>query len=124
MNSKMPSPMVISHSLSLYLEQQQLTQLALMCCFKAYRLLGTKGTSSGDLIYSIMKWYSSKNLHAKRCEFNPWVRKISWRSKWQPTAVLLPGKSHRQRSLMGYSPCGHKESDTTEQLNNNNSDYN
>ena len=124
MNSKMPSPMVISHSLSLYLEQQQLTQLALMCCFKAYRLLGTIGTSSGDLIYSIMKWYSSKNLHAKRCEFNPWVRKISWRSKWQPTAVLLPGKSHRQRSLMGYSPCGHKESDTTEQLNNNNSDYN
>ena len=60
MNSEMPSPMVISHSLSLYLEQQQLTQLALMCCFKAYRLLGIKGTSSGDLTYSIMKWYSSK----------------------------------------------------------------
>ena len=36
--------------------------------------------------------------------------------KWQPTPVLLPGKSHRLRSLVGYSPWGRKESDTTEQL--------
>ena len=35
------------------------------------------------------------------------------RSKWQPTPVFLPGKSHGQRSLAGYSPLGHKESDTT-----------
>ena len=39
-----------------------------------------------------------------------------WRRKWQPTPVLLPGKSHGQRSLVGYSRGGHKESDTTEQL--------
>ena len=45
-----------------------------------------------------------------------WVGKILWRRKWQPTPVLLPGKSHGQRSLVGYSPQGHKESDTTEQL--------
>ena len=32
--------------------------------------------------------------------FNPWVRKIPWRRKWQPTPVFLPGKSHRQRSLV------------------------
>ena len=37
----------------------------------------------------------------RRCEFDPWVRKISWRRKWQPTPVLLPGKSLGQRSLMG-----------------------
>ena len=37
-----------------------------------------------------------------------------WRSKWLPTPAFLPGKSHGQRSLVGYSPCGHKESDTTE----------
>ena len=37
-----------------------------------------------------------------------------WRRKWQSTPVLLPGKSHGQRSLVGYSPCGRKESDTTE----------
>ena len=39
-----------------------------------------------------------------------------WRRKWQPTPVLLPGKSHGLRSLVGYSPWGHKESDTTERL--------
>ena len=40
----------------------------------------------------------------------------AWRKKWQPTPVFLSGKSYRQRSLAGYSPWGHKESDTTEQL--------
>ena len=39
-----------------------------------------------------------------------------WRRQWQPTPVLLPRKSHRRRSLVGYSPWGHKESDTTERL--------
>ena len=48
--------------------------------------------------------------------FNPWVRKIPWRRKWQPTPVLLPGKSHEWRSLVGYSPQGREESDTTERL--------
>ena len=38
---------------------------------------------------------------------------ISWRRKWQPTPVFLPGESHGQRSLEGYSPWGHKELDTT-----------
>ena len=41
--------------------------------------------------------------------FNPWVRKIPWRRKWQPTPVLLPGESHGGRSLVDYSPWGHKE---------------
>ena len=41
---------------------------------------------------------------------------ILWRRKWQPTPVLLPGKSHGQRSVVGYSPWGHKELDMTEQL--------
>ena len=44
---------------------------------------------------------------------NPWVRKIPWRKKWQPTPVFLPGEFHGQRSLVGYSPWSHKESDTT-----------
>jgi len=38
--------------------------------------------------------------------FNPWVGKIPWKRKWQPTPVILPGKSHGQRSLAGYSPWG------------------
>ena len=45
---------------------------------------------------------------------DPCVRKIPWRRKWQPTPVLLLGKFHGLRSLVGYSPWGHKESDTTE----------
>ena len=47
-------------------------------------------------------------------QFNPWVGQISWRRKWQPTPVFLPGKSHGWRSLVGYSPWGYKESDVTE----------
>ena len=46
----------------------------------------------------------------------PWVGKILWRRKWQPILVFLPGESHGQRGLVGYSPCGGKELDTTEQL--------
>ena len=52
----------------------------------------------------------------KRHRFDPWIGKIPWRKKWQTTPVLLPGKSHGQRSLVGYSLWGCKESDTTEQL--------
>ena len=52
----------------------------------------------------------------RRCRFNPWVRKIPWRRKWQPTAVFWSGKSHGWRSLAGYSPWGHKRLDTTEWL--------
>ena len=39
-----------------------------------------------------------------------------WRREWQPTPVFLPGEFHGQRSLVGYSPLGHKELDMTEQL--------
>ena len=38
----------------------------------------------------------------------------AWERKWQPTLVFLPGEFHIQRSLVGYSPWGHKESDMTE----------
>ena len=40
--------------------------------------------------------------------FDPWVRKIPWKRKWQPTPVSLPGSSHGQRRLAGFSPWGHK----------------
>ena len=57
-----------------------------------------------------------RSLQCRRPGFDPWVRKIPWRRKWQPTSVLLPGKFHGLRSLIGYSLWGCKESDTTEQL--------
>ena len=56
------------------------------------------------------------HLQCRKHGFNPWVGKMPWRRKLQRTPVFLPGKSHRQRSLAGYSPWGHKESDTTERL--------
>ena len=52
-----------------------------------------------------------------------WVRSLGWeapwRRKWQPAPVFLPGELHGQRSLVGYSPWGRKESDIAEQLNSN-----
>ena len=53
---------------------------------------------------------------SRRHRFNPWVRKIPWRRKWLPTPVFLPGKSHGQRSLVGYSLWTCKELDMTERL--------
>ena len=50
----------------------------------------------------------------KRHGFGLWVGKISWRRSWQPTELFLPGESLGQRRLLGYSPWGRKESDTTE----------
>ena len=47
----------------------------------------------------------------RRPGFNPWFGKIPWRRAWQPTPVFMPGKSHEQRTLVGYS---HKVSDRTE----------
>ena len=44
----------------------------------------------------------------KRPGLDPWVGKIPWSRKWQPTPVFLPGESHGQRSLAGYSPWCHK----------------
>ena len=49
----------------------------------------------------------------KRLEFDPWVRQIPWRRKWQPTPVSLSGKSHGQRTLVGYSPWDCKGSKMT-----------
>ena len=54
-------------------------------------------------------------LECGRPGINPWVGKIPWRRKWQPTLVFLPREFHGQRSLVGYSPWGWKESDMTEQ---------
>ena len=52
----------------------------------------------------------------RKCRFDSWVGKIPGRRKWQPNAVLLPEKFHGQKSLVGFSPWGHKELDMTEQL--------
>ena len=69
--------------------------------------------------YNVAQWYRIHlqfRRHRRRW-FGPWVRMSRQRRKCQPTSIFLPGKSQGQRRLVGYSPWGHKESDTTEQLN-------
>ena len=66
------------------------------------------------------RWHSDQepSCQCTRCKrgslFDPWVRKIPWRRKWKPTPSFLPREFHGQRSLVGYSPWGCKESDVTE----------
>ena len=62
-------------------------------------------------------------LKCRRPGFDPWVGKIPWKRKWQPTPVFLPGESHEQRNLAGYGLLGCKESDTTERLKLSNFTY-
>ena len=55
------------------------------------------------------RWFSGKESACqcrshRRCRFSPWVWKIPWRRKWQPTPVFLPEESQGKRSLEGYSP--------------------
>ena len=63
------------------------------------------------IFIGLSKWLSGKGS-ACQCRtrgFDPWVRNIPWRKKWQPTQVFLPWKSHGQKSLVGYSPWGCKK---------------
>ena len=70
------------------------------------------------LIYGLPWWLCVKEstCQCRRPGFNPCVGKVPWRRDWQPTPVFLPGEFHGQRSLVGYSPWGHKELDITERL--------
>ena len=61
--------------------------------------------------FSVVKNICLQRRRCRRCEFDPWIRKIPWR---EPTPVFLPRQSHRQRSLTGYNPWGDKESGMTE----------
>ena len=78
-----------------------------------------------NLFYWLWKWLqtktvaglpwrlSGKEFTCRRCSFSPWVGKIPRRWIWQPIPVFLPGKSHGQRSLAGFSLWGCKKWDTT-----------
>ena len=67
------------------------------------------------------RWCSGKesacqHKKCKRRRFHPWVEKVSWRRKWLLAPVFLPGEFHEQRSLVGCSRWGRKESDKTKCL--------
>ena len=67
----------------------------------------------GKVLFGVPEWHNGKEsvCHCRRCRrhgFDPWVGKIPWHRKWQPTPVFLPGEFHGQKSLVGYSPQGRK----------------
>ena len=72
-----------------------------------------------NLFLGFPRWLRGKEStcqwrRCRRHKFDPWVGKMPWKRKWQTTPIFLPGKFHEQRSLAGYNPWGHKESDTTQ----------
>ena len=85
--------------------------------------------SPPTLVHFISKWVAKDDIgfpcgsdgkesacNTRRPGFDPWVGKIPWRREWLLTPVFLPGESHGQRSLVGYSPRGLQASDVTKQL--------
>ena len=83
-------------------------------CFVYHCFLGALKIAWASQVVLVVKNLSASAGDGKRCGFDPWVTKIPWRRAWQPTPVFLPGESHGQRSLEGYSPQGCQESDTTQ----------
>ena len=86
-------------SLTMYLVTQEFwwrctVRLMLFSCLLTQQL-----TFPGSSVIS--KESACQYKRHRRCGFSPWIRKISWRRKWQPTPVFLPGKSP---NLAGYSP--------------------
>ena len=86
-------------------------QAAWLACSLRFRMVLRKVKR---LAWLLGQW--SVYLQCGRPRFSPWVGKIPWKRKWQPTPVFLPGRFHGRRSLVGYSPWGCKELDTTEWL--------
>ena len=79
------------------------------------RQTGSITAAHGYPVRAFLVAQTVNNLPAmQETHFNSWVGKVRWRRKWPPTPVFLPGESHGPRSLVSYSPWGHKELDTTE----------
>ena len=104
--------MYYRNSLSLNLKKNEWGGIRTLLLYLLYRNVLSMG---------LLWWLRGREStwQSRRHELDPWVGKIPWRRKWQPTPVFLPGKFHGQRSLAGYTVHGvAKELDTTQQLNN------
>ena len=96
--------------LSLRLKASVSGQEGLLSLLLGLQLLrGFQGGASG-------KESISQHRRCKRHRFDSWGGEIPWNRKWHSTSVLMPGKFHGQRSLVGYSRWGLKELGTTELL--------
>ena len=96
----------------------QFLPLGDICC-RYFWLGGRGGGGHRHLVgRGLPRWYSGKEYacQCRRFGFDPWSGKIPWSRKWQPTPVFSPGKSHGQKSIVGYSPWDHKHWDTSEWL--------
>ena len=72
-----------------------------------WALLDYQPTDQSDNKEVLYTWWLSSQqstCQCRRLKFDPWTRKILWKKRWQRTPIFLPGKSHGQRSLAGYSP--------------------
>ena len=111
----LPSPQpaqtgpALDHQLRVHSEQEQ------QCHFHCPVILSSSSSPSrlcrGSQPRCSLPWWLSAEEPSCQCSRlgpSPWARQISWRKKWQPSPVFLPGKSHGQRSLAGYSPWGCK----------------
>ena len=94
-----------------FLNQEPLSCLYFVTCAGCYKtlppwLVSPSHDRSADLPTQLPRWLSGKesSCQGRRHWFHPWVGKIPWRRKWQPTPVFLPGESHERRSLVGRSP--------------------
>ena len=99
---------------------ESLSKHLLWCGFLRFQLfLGVSHVVGWFLFVISPSFYGciAKFIHSSvGGHLDPWVRKMPWMRKWQPTSVFLPGESHGQRSLGDCSPQGCKESDTPEPL--------
>ena len=88
--------------------------------FNIFQIYHTAMLSMG-----LLRWCSGKESACqcrklKSSRFDPWVRKIPWSMKWQPTAVFMPEKLNGQRNLADLSPWVYKELDVIERLSTHN----
>ena len=95
----------------------EIPEVGLEGCFQG-ELLAWRAVYWGSPLLCVCFWglFSERSMTSPFAEELVCFRMYQWRRQWQPTPVLLPGKSHGRRSLVGCSPPGHEESETTERL--------
>ena len=95
----------------------EIPEVGLEGCFQG-ELLAWRAVYWGSPLLCVCFWglFSERSMTSPFAEELVCFRMYQWRRQWQPTPVLLPGKSHGRRSLVGCSPWGCEESDTIERL--------
>ena len=102
-------PIVLSY-LFIYVSVYALIHLPIYSSIHPLIYLSFLSICLSNCLSGLPRWLSCKEstCQSRRLRFDPWLVKISWKSKLWPTPVFLPVECHGQRSLVGYSPRGHK----------------